>query len=192
MKKLLTPEKIKELVLIALVTTCVVSVIFLYLIQPEYEHKKELARKTVEAQSSFDDIMKMIKLRDSTATDLATVTKQIAMSEEDIASGDVYSWTYDTLRRFKSKYPLDIPNLGQPVISDVDLIGEIPYRQLKVPISGSGFYHDIGRFIADFENNFPHIRVVNLSLIPGSNIPGTTAERLTFRMDVIALVKLNN
>ena len=191
MKKLLTPEKIKELVLIALVTTCVLSVIFLYLIKPEYEHKQELARKTVEAQETFDDIMKMIKLRDSTATDLTAVTNQIALSEADIASGDVYSWTYDTLRRFKAKYPLDIPNLGQPVISDVDLIGEIPYRQLKVSLSGSGFYHDIGRFIADFENNFPHIRVVNLSIIPGSNIPGTSAEKLTFRMDVIALVKSN-
>ena len=54
----------------------------------------------------------------------------------------------------------------------------------------TGYYHDVGKFISDFENNFPHGRVVNLIVEPVSSAdPGN--EKLSFRMDVIALVKPN-
>jgi hypothetical protein len=49
----------------------------------------------------------------------------------------------------------------------------------------------LGRFIADFENTFPLMRVVNLSL--EMNAAPTAAERdkLAFKMDIITLVKPN-
>jgi hypothetical protein len=127
-----------------------------------------------------------------TAAALSQVILQLAHAEEDIAVGDVYSWTFDTIRQFKAKYPLDIPNVGQPSIGVVDLIGDMPYKQVKVVVSGSGYYHDIGKFISDFENNFPHIRVVNLILDPIAASPGITMEKLNFRMEIVALVKPNN
>jgi hypothetical protein len=49
----------------------------------------------------------------------------------------------------------------------------------------------LGKFIADFENKFPHCRVVNLSAdAPGSM--SANGERLNFRMDIITLVKPSN
>jgi hypothetical protein len=107
--------------------------------------------------------------------------------EGDIASGDIYAWTYDLISRFKKSYKVEIPSIGQPTMSDVDLLPLFPYKQLRVTITGTAYYHDFGKFIADFENTFPHIRVVNLVLDPA----GTDSEKLAFRMDVIALVKSN-
>jgi hypothetical protein len=74
------------------------------------------------------------------------------------------------------------------VISDVDLLPKFPYKQLKVSVTGTAYYHDLGKFIADFENTFPHIRITNLTVDTG----GATAEggeKLAFRMEVVALVK---
>jgi hypothetical protein len=55
---------------------------------------------------------------------------------------------------------------------------------------GTGYFHDIGKFIADLENKFPHMRVVNLAIDP-SNAQGAGLEKLSFRMEIVALVKPN-
>ena len=42
---------------------------------------------------------------------------------------------------------------------------------------------------SDFENQFPYIRVMNLSLEPASSLVSSEKERLAFRMEIAALVK---
>jgi len=49
----------------------------------------------------------------------------------------------------------------------------------------------LGKFVADFENKYPHCRVVNLTADPAGNGPNA-GERLGFRMDIVALVKPTN
>jgi hypothetical protein len=85
---------------------------------------------------------------------------------------------------------VDIPNVGQPSAGDCELLGGFPYKQIRFSLSGSAYYHDLGKFVADFENKFVHCRVVNLSLEPSGE--PAAGEKLNFKMDVIALVKPNN
>ncbi|HTQ49209.1 MAG TPA: GspMb/PilO family protein, partial [Candidatus Acidoferrales bacterium] len=66
-----------------------------------------------------------------------------------------------------------------------------PFKEIRVTISGTAYYHELGKFLADFENSFPHIRVVNLALEP-VNATEAGNEKLSFRMDIIALVKPNS
>ena len=101
--------------------------------------------------------------------------------------GDLYSWTYNTIRLFKTPYQVDIPEIGHPDVGPVDLFPSFPFKQVKFTITGTAYYHDLGKFIADFENTYPHIRVVNLQIQPADAADG--AEKLSFRMDIIALVK---
>ena len=61
------------------------------------------------------------------------------------------------------------------------------FKQVRFTVTGTAYYHDLGRFIADFENAFPHIRVVNLQLQP-ADVTGSD-EKLSFRMDILALVQ---
>ncbi|MCF7707890.1 MAG: hypothetical protein K9N52_03205 [Verrucomicrobia bacterium] len=57
-------------------------------------------------------------------------------------------------------------------------------------IRGNAFYHDLGRFIADFENTFRFMRIENLSITPGGGTETSSqGERLSFTMDIAALVK---
>ena len=104
-----------------------------------------------------------------------------------MASGDLYSWTYNTLRQFKQQYKVEIPEIGHPVVGAVDLLPAFPYQQLSFSITGKAYYHDLGKFVADFENAFPHARVTDLVIVP----VGGETEELSFRMDIIALVKPN-
>jgi Tfp pilus assembly protein PilO len=190
MKKL-SPAKKQQLTLAIMVTVALVSLVYFLLISPQNEQNRRLAADTKKKQEQADQIKKLIKQADETKIKAEELAAQLNGLETDIASGDVFAWTYDTIRRFKAGYHLEIPSIGQPTSSDVDLIPDFPYKQITFSISGSGYYNEIGKFIADLENKFPHMRVANLTLEPATGTE-SGGEKLSFRMEIMALVKPNS
>jgi hypothetical protein len=184
-------EKRKQLILALVSTVVLLAVIFLGLIRPQYDAISKTNVKITDAKGKLQSVEDTIKQADATSLQLSDANLTLSHSESDMASGDIFLWTVDTLRRFKADYKVEIPTTGQPTMSDVDLLGRFPYKQLRVTVSGTAFYHDLGKFISDFENQFPHIRVVNLIIEPASDASGSNAEKLAFRMDIIALIKPN-
>lgn len=189
MKRLPT-DKRNQLILVILITLGLISMVYFFLIGPQKAENQALISKTSSEQDRYLKIKEIIKTADATAASAIDNTALLNRAEEDIASGDLFAWTYDTIRRFKTGYRVDIPNIGQPVQSDVDLIPSFPYRQIRFSLMGTGYYHDIGKFTSDFENKFPHMRIVNLSIDPVGGAD-TSPEKLSFRMDIVALVKPN-
>ncbi len=154
-------------------------------IRPQYAKLSTIRKQTADTQAQLKTFEKAIQELDATTNELATVSEKLSSAEQDMASGDIYAWTVDTMRHFKTGYKVDVPEIGQPSVGDVDIMPQFPYKQLKFSVRGTGYYHDIGKFIADLENKFPHMRVVNLTLEP----VGNDTEKLWFRMDIVALVK---
>jgi len=190
--KRLPPAKRNQLIIVVVATVALIGLVYSLLIGPQNLENSRLANETKAAKVKLDQYRTTIKQADVTASELADITYRLGHAEEDIATGDVYAWTYDTIRRFKATYHVDIPDTSKPTAGEVDLLADFPYKQVKVTLNGSGYYHDLGKFVADFENNFPHMRVVNLMIEPAGALPGTAAERLSFRMDIVALVRPNN
>jgi Tfp pilus assembly protein PilO len=189
MKKL-PPAKRNNLIMVIVATIAVISAVYFLMIKPQNESNAQIGVETSDKTAELVKIETSIRQADATTVALADINQQLAHSEEDIATGDVFAWTYDTIRHFKTNYHVDIPNVGQPTLSDVDLVPSFPYKQVRVSLSGTAYYHDLGKFIADFENTYPHMRMVNLSIEPSVQ-PGGPTEKLAFRVDVIALVKPN-
>ena len=162
----------------------VVGVIY-SVIRPQYAKLAGIQKETDNVQAQLKTFERAIKESDATSAELAGVSTNLSKAEQDMATGDIYAWTIDTMRHFKANYKVEVPEFGQPAVSDVDIIPQFPYKKLKFTVRGTGYYHDIGRFIADLENKFPHMRVVNLEIEPVSN----DSEKLSFRMEIIALVK---
>ena len=183
-------EKRTQFILVILCTLVVLGLIGFVLIRPQYQTLSNIAKTEKGERVKLQKIKDTIKQAGDTTTQLSNVTSNLSRAEEDMASGDNYAWTYDTIRKFKASYRVDIPTIGQPASGDVDLLPRFPYKQIRVTINGTAYYHELGRFIADFENTFPHIRVVNLTIEPNGSDNGN--EKLSFRMDVVALVKPNS
>jgi Tfp pilus assembly protein PilO len=188
--KRLPAAKRNQLIMVVLATIALVSGVYFLLISPQKNKIENIANSTRNEQDNLDRMKDIIRKGQDTASKLKDMSLQLNQAEEDLASGDVYEWTYETLRQFKANYHVEIPNVGQPSVGDVDVLADFPYKQVKISLDGTAFYHDLGKFLADFENNFPHMRLVNLSIQPAGN-PGGTAEKLTFRVDIVALVKPN-
>lgn len=188
--KRLPPAKRNQLIAVIAVTIIVLGLEFFLLISPQKEQNEKLGESIRTKQDKLQTIKNAIKQTDAISSSLVEISKQLNESERDVASGDVYAWTYDLIRHFKTNYRVEIPNIGQPSVSEVDLVPGIPYRQVRITLTGNTFYHELGRFVSDFENTFPHIRMVNLAVEP-MNSTGPDSEKISFRVDVIALVKPN-
>jgi hypothetical protein len=183
----LSKEKRNQLVLVAICALGAIAVMWVELIQPRNAALARAVDNQQKAREKLDGIQTKIKHADTIIAELSDVTKTLSDAESDMASGDLYSWTYNTMRVFKAQYPVAIPEIGHPDVSPVDLFPSFPFKQVKFLVTGTAYYHDLGRFIADFENAYPHIRVVNLQIQPGD--AGDGPEKLGFRMEIIALVK---
>jgi len=180
-------EKRNQFILVVLCTIAVLVLMWINLIRPRYAALSQIAAEQKNAGDKLATIHAAIKQADATAAELRQETRALADAESDMASGDLYAWTYNTIRQFKAPYQVDIPDIGHPDVENMDLLLAFPFKQVKFTITGTAYYHDLGKFIADFENKFPHMRVVNLQMQP-ANASGSD-EKLSFKMDIIALVK---
>lgn len=184
--KWLPKERRNPFIIVVLITATILSLIYFGLISSQ---KDTLARMTNNRKSAADKLQGMqttIKNANVIAGQLVDVTNALAHAEGDMASGDLYSWTYATIRLFKQQYKVEIPDIGHPTVQDVDLLAAFPYKQVRFSITGKAFFHDLGKFVADFENAFPHARMENLVIAPG-----TDGEQITFSMDIVAIIKPN-
>ena len=186
----LPKQKRDHLILVCLGTLALLILIVFGLIIPQYHSIAKIKADIVNTNMKLQDMVDVISKADATANSLHDLTYTLSHAESDMAVGDPNAWIYNTIRNFKGRYKVDISVGGQSAVGDVDLLAKFPYKQLKVTVSGTAYYHDLGKFVADFENTYPHTRIENLAIDPAGN-PGDNNEKLTFRMDIIALVKPN-
>jgi cell division protein FtsB len=188
--KKLSKEKRQQLVLVAISTIAVLGLLGFCLIKMQYAKLDGLADSKVKAQAKLAKMRETVKNAGNLQTQLVTAKQTLADEERDMATGDLYSWVVNTMRRFKAAYKVEVPQYGQlGGVSDVTLLPNFPYRQTTLTVSGSAHFHDFGKFLADFENQFPHMRVTNLGLELNPAPLSGEAETLSFRMEVAILVK---
>ena len=192
--KQLPKQKKDHLILVILVTAILIGGLGFGLLRFQYDHLALIASNTADAQKKLALMKDSIRRAEQIETELAEAGRTLASLEEGMASsGDVSSWVYDTVRRFKLAHRVEIPQFSNPsAVTETSLLPKFPYKQVTITVAGSGYYHDIGKFIADFENQFPHIRLLNLTLEPISSLLGDEKEKLEFKMDLVTLVRPNS
>jgi Tfp pilus assembly protein PilO len=186
----LSKQKQQQLFLVAVVTVSVLAGLWLLLIKSQQESLRRLADRKGAVKQKLEQIKHAVVTADETEQQLCEVQKLLAKDEEGMASGDLYSWTITTLRTFKVGYKVEIPQFSQiDGPKEVNLLAGFPYKQASLMVAGTASFHEFGKFIADFENQFPFIRVMNLTLEPASASASNEKEKLSFKMEIAALVK---
>jgi hypothetical protein len=132
--------------------------------------------------------------------------RQVKMAPQ----GDYYNWFFKLVDQFRKDEKLDtgfIVDLTMPESVEAGLLPKFPYKAASFGLRVNGQFHDIGRFIASLENNFPYFRVQNVRLahappqapvatIPGlAGLPGVEPEapientKLVAELRIVALIK---
>jgi len=183
-------EKQKQLVLTILVTGMVLCGLWFGLIRLQKQSLRNLGERRTAAAHQLEKVKQAIANADQLEAELAEAERQVTKLEEGMATGDLYAWAINTVRQFKLPYKVEIPQFSQiDGPKDNSLLPNFPYKQATLTIGGTAFFHDFGRFLADFENSFPYARVLNLTLEPVSGLLHENREKLAFKMDIAMLVK---
>jgi hypothetical protein len=186
----LPKEKLNRLILVLLITLIAIAGLYLGLIRRQDENLVRLAQQKTAAAKKLQVVHDAIHRAGQIKAQLDEARTTLAGAESDIASGDLYAWVINWLRQYKAPYKVEIPQfsqLGAPV--DVNLLPHFPYKQTTLTVAGTAHYHDLGRFLADLENQFPHVRLLNLSLDVNAASPSVETETLSFKLDIVTLAK---
>lgn len=186
--KRLPKQKRDQLILVCIVTLAVLAALWFLLIRSQQESLQNLREQKVKKEQNAAGMSQKVKEANAVKAQLDQVDSKLAEKEQDMVSGDYYASLVNTVSKFKVRYNLDIPQFSPAAsVTDVDLLPKFPYKQVRIVISGSGYYEEIGKFIADFENEYATSRIVNLELTPYAG-PLDAKEKLTFRMEIVSLV----
>ena len=197
--KNLPKEKRDRLVLIAIGALVLMISIYFGVVRVQRQTLQELAKKHREEDLRVANGERLASSTAELNKKLATAQGRLKTIELTMASGDMYSWIILTMNSFKENgnYKVEIPQFSREVPGDVGLLAKFPYRAAVFHVRGTAYFHDFGRFVADFENTFPYMRVQNIELEPSSTSLANAAnseekEKLAFKMEIVTLVNPNS
>jgi hypothetical protein len=191
----LPKEKRDRIIAAAIATVIAIAGIWYGLIRPQQAKLQDSARTTIKAQEKVTNAKRRVEKEKPIQIELDAARQGLKAIEDEMASGDLYSWIIVTVNKFRAAHRVEIPQFSREQVREVNVIPGFPYKGATFTVKGTAYYHDLGKFIADFENTFPHVRLLNLEMEPVA-LPGPGAqsnpeeqEKLSFKMDILALIK---
>ena len=189
--KNLPKEKRDRLILTVLVTATVVAGIYYLLIKSQRSSLENVQSQIKEQKEKVSHAELLISSIPSIKKNLEVAKRDLSTLEEGMASGDMYAWVIQTVGRFGAERHVDIPQFSREVTGEVGMFPKFPYRAAIFHVRGSAYFHDLGRFLADFDNQFPYARVQNIEMESASGSAATAtadAEKLAFKLEIVTLI----
>ena len=198
--KSLSKEKRSRIILVIIGTVVILSALWYGVISPQRKSLSATLKKSTEQASQVSNGERLLGTTSELASNLRATNEKLRAYEKTMASGDMYSWIIFTINRFKENYRVEIPHFSREAPTEVGMFAKFPYRAVIFHVRGSAYFHEFGRFLADFENTFSFMRVQNLELEPLFNASspnsagagGDDPEKLGFKMEIVALVNPNS
>jgi hypothetical protein len=197
MIKNLPKEKRDHLLLMGIITLALAVGLYFGLVRTQKRSLERIATQTVEQQEKVGGAVRLVSTHEETAQNLEDNLQKLRSIEQNMASGDMYSWIITVINRFRSDRKVEIPQFSREITTDIGVFPKFPYKAALFHIRGTAHFHELGKFIADFENAFPYIRVQNVDMEPAAQSAATTTpgadpgEKLAFKMEFVALINPN-
>lgn len=189
----LPKDKRDKIILVGMGTVAAVAAIWFALINNQLRSHGEALKQREQAQQQLSRGQATVKSAGSVEESFAGLAARLKTCEAGMAApNDMYSWLIQTLNTFRAGYQVEIPQFSRETPTEVGIFAKFPYHAASFTVRGTAYFHDFGKFLSDFENAFPYIRVQNLELEPGADSatagPGSH-EKLSFKMDLLTLVR---
>ncbi len=193
----LSKEKRDKLILVVIFSISICIGLWYGIISTRKERLAETKASIRAAINKLEKAKTLVKQADKAEAQVVAAINKLKVVEDTMASGvDHYTWAILLLEKARAGHEVKIIEVTRPVKGEVGLLTQFPYQAAIFTVRGAGHYHDFGKFLADFENSFPYFRVQNLSLAPGldsaagtDTSTATGEENLSFRMEIVALIK---
>jgi hypothetical protein len=185
----LPKEKRDSIVLVVLGTGILLAGIYYGLIDPQLKGLQTKGKRQDQASQKVQQAERLVKQAQKIQEDLLAAKVRLQECEAKMASGDYYTWSFKLMEQFMTTNQIKLLDASRPQETEVGLYADFPYKAMKFTMRASGFFHDFGRFLAAFENTYPHMRIQDLTLDSAHGSNDEIPEKLTIQFDVVALTK---
>ena len=187
--KRIPKDKRNQLLLVAMGTMAVLAGLWLLLISPQLSKLDQIAVMTGATREKLAAMQKTVAEASKLKTALSEAAGRLDSIEQGMPYGDLFLRLTEIIRGVARGSNVDVPQFSPPTTGDVNLFPKFQYKQALLGVGGTAHYHDFGKFVAEIENQFPFMRVQNVELEPTPSLTPTEKERLSFKMEIVALVK---
>jgi Tfp pilus assembly protein PilO len=187
----LPKEKRDKIILISMGTAVVCAALWFLVINTQLSALRNVAKETEKSRDQLARGQTTIKSQEVVNHEFTEASAALKQREAVMASpNDMYFWLIQTLNGFRGNYKVEIPQFGRETPAEVGCFAKFPYSAALFNVRGTAHFHDFGKFLADFENTFPYIRVQNIDLEPTANdASGESREKLEFKIELLTLVR---
>lgn len=194
----LSKTKRDRLILVAIITVALSAGVWQLFIQTAKGRLDNARQLEAAALQKYQEAAGFLEKNPALESEALARSNQLAQAESTMANrSDPFSWSYQLIMRAtnQANARLELREVTRPQTPGaVGIIPDFPYQAVTFELRGLAFYEELGRFLADFENRHPFFQTRNLQLglvrdaeESGNSQAGT--ERLSFRVDVVALVQ---
>ena len=169
---------------------CVFSLIWFGLIRTLQKNLVKTDRLIDEVNIEVIKAQRLGRLLDRFKSDVANANERLQDLEVRMATGDLYRWAIRTFQNFAVADKVDIISLDPPREQSWGIFPSLPYPAAVYSLTGNAYYHDLGKFLSDLQNSFPHLRLAKLELEPAhfGGAGAEEAEKLLFKLEVLILI----
>lgn len=187
-------SKQKQIALLKLggITLAVLVGLWFFLIKSA---QTSLKQKTIASDKLAQKIVvkkQMVQRVEQTKAELEEGSQKLRAIEEQMVTGDIYLWIEKTLRDFEIRDQIEFTKYEPPQIVASEMPFKLPYKIASFAVNGSASYHDLGTFLANFENSYPHIKIRRLEMEPILIGPASRDEKLSFLLEMQVFVHPSN
>lgn len=190
----LPKQKRDHLILIAIGTVAIIAALILFVGDSQRAELKRTQLKTENIRVKLNQADKLTREESEIRQRLQKVSKDLADRESTLVpERDTYAWFLQSLTQFLSVHRgagVSPSGISQPEIGEAILIPKFSYKTATFHIKANGYFHDVGRFIADLESEFPYARVQNIDMQRGtSGGQNSDPEKLMSTFDIVMLMQ---
>ena len=168
----ITKAQRDQLIAVAAGGVAVIAGLVYFVVLAQNKELKTIKANHVKTQAKLSDESAQVRETQQVGQALTNSQEALRKREVDFApEREPYSWLVgvmqhfclptNDLQRYRSVSILDIK---PPEITEKGVIAGFPYKWAKFHITAQGYYHDFGKFTADFENNFRYFRIQDLEI----------------------------
>lgn len=190
------PKEKRDRIVLIVIGTIVAIVATWYGIINTQKKKLNSNRQTfIDQQARVESGKRLLAATAEVERRVMGSQQRLQTIEDGMATGDMYSWIILKVNKFRAGYNVDIPQFSREVTGEVGILPKFPYKAATFNLRGTAHFHDFGRFVADFENTFPYIRLQNVEVEPAGASSATSVddpEKVAFRMELVTLINPNS
>lgn len=189
--------------LVAIGTGAVLAALYLLVVSGQRAALADYATKIDSEKQKLEKAERWLRMASSIETRLGAIQKDLDGKQEHMAPVDKFKWFYNTLESALARHKVRLVDITRdPELGEVGVLPRFPYRAATFGVKLLASFHEYGAFLAEFENQFPYMRVQNLQIEPegGSESalqeaaplplrPPGSRETLAITMRVVTLVK---